>query len=509
MPVLTTKKVQRLGFHPLNSCPVQVAGTRPVKHRSPTQTNACMKQTILLAFAFFIASFAIAQKQKEDSLRALLAVGKTDSNRVNHLWQLADVINPRSPDSAMVLAQSAMFLARRINYVEGESRSLGIMANAMFYLGNYPRALEYNFEKLHLEEKRDRPANLASAVMNIGILYVFEEEYQNALGYYLRADSLIQQNNLQELKYPIDMNIGDLYDRMKNNDSARFYYSRSLELARAKNDTDYIGTSLLGLGHTARKSNEFNQAAQYYLQALKFLTISRNEVLLCETLQGLGKLYEAKQQNDSGLLYTRQAYQLAVKDGFTSSELESAQLLSRLYYAAGHTDSAYALQSESVVLSDSINSRNRIRQVQMLSINEQLRQREMEDARERAATERSRQLQYLFISIFIPLVFLFTFFLSKRRIPVRIIRSMGIISLLILFEFLTLLLHPVVSEITHHKPILELLLFVCIAALLIPAHHRIEHWIIEKLTEHHHGRKPYQLKLKVVQLKPAKKKPSR
>lgn len=60
---------------------------------------------------------------------------------------------------------------------------------------------------------------------------------------------------------------------------------------------------------------------------------------------------------------------------------------------------------------------------------------------------------------------------------------MGILSLLILFEYLTLLLHPVVAEFTHHTPILELLIFVCIAAILIPAHHRIEHWLIHKLAE--------------------------
>ncbi|RYY70622.1 MAG: hypothetical protein EOO13_06000 [Chitinophagaceae bacterium] len=59
---------------------------------------------------------------------------------------------------------------------------------------------------------------------------------------------------------------------------------------------------------------------------------------------------------------------------------------------------------------------------------------------------------------------------------------MGVISLLILFEYLTLLLHPRVVEFTHHTPFYELLIFVGVAALLIPAHHRIEHWLIAKLT---------------------------
>ena len=79
---------------------------------------------------------------------------------------------------------------------------------------------------------------------------------------------------------------------------------------------------------------------------------------------------------------------------------------------------------------------------------------------------------------------------------------MGIISLLILFEFLTLLLHPLVAELTHHNPVYELLIFVSIASLLIPAHHRLEHWIIEKLTNRPAGTIPaYMVRLKTLRLK--------
>ena len=64
---------------------------------------------------------------------------------------------------------------------------------------------------------------------------------------------------------------------------------------------------------------------------------------------------------------------------------------------------------------------------------------------------------------------------------------MGIISLLFLFEFLTLLLHPLVKELTHHIPILELLIFVSVAALLVPAHHRLEQILLKRLTTNNEG----------------------
>ena len=117
-----------------------------------------------------------------------------------------------------------------------------------------------------------------------------------------------------------------------------------------------------------------------------------------------------------------------------------------------------------------------------------------------AAKERKQQLQYLFIGIFIPGFFLLTLLLSRIRIHPRIIKVLGILSLLILFEYLLLLLHPTVAELTHHTPVLEMLIFVSIAAILIPAHHRIEGWLIKKLI--HRNESIRFRKVKFVSKKP-------
>jgi hypothetical protein len=45
------------------------------------------------------------------------------------------------------------------------------------------------------------------------------------------------------------------------------------------------------------------------------------------------------------------------------------------------------------------------------------------------------------------------------------------------------LLHPFLDKITNHQPVLMLLAMVCIAALLIPLHHKLEHWITQKMVE--------------------------
>ncbi|HNF44581.1 MAG TPA: hypothetical protein PLT49_12950, partial [Ferruginibacter sp.] len=203
---------------------------------------------------------------------------------------------------------------------------------------------------------------------------------------------------------------------------------------------------------------------------------------------------------DSAIFYAHRSLDLAETDGFLNWQLDATRFLTDLYKDNKNIDSAFVYLSKGQQLNDSINSKEKIRKIQLLSSNENLRQLEIAERNRIAAKERKQQLQYLFIGIFIPGFFLLTLLLSRIRIHPRIIKVLGILSLLILFEYLLLLLHPTVAELTHHTPVLEMLIFVSIAAILIPAHHRIEGWLIKKLI--HRNESIRFRKVKFVSKKP-------
>jgi len=205
---------------------------------------------ILLAIAFIICVMHLhAQKQKFDSLASRLAVEKIDSNRVKLMWLMADASNLYDPDTSLQLAQQALYFARKIKYTEGESRSLGVLAVAFREIGNYQQALKFFLEKLQIEEKRNTPRNLASVLINIGILYIYLEQYNDALSYYRRADAVVTQNHVEDLEYYIKNNLGDAFERLNINDSAFIYFNKSLAIATKTNDGDLMGASMIGLGH--------------------------------------------------------------------------------------------------------------------------------------------------------------------------------------------------------------------------------------------------------------------
>ncbi len=438
-----------------------------------------------------------AQKQKADSLTNLLATEKTDTGKVKLMWQLAGVINVYEPERALFLSQRALTLANTIQYAEGESKALGALANTLIIMGNYPKALEYNLRKLQLEEKRNNPRNLAFALLNTGIVYRYQEQYEEALVYYYRSDSVIKQHGLEDAKYYIFMNLGDAYDKLNNTDSAFSYFNKSLIISNNLKNDDYIGNSMTGLGHTYLKQKNYPFALLNYRTAIHYLEIANDDIVLCEATLGLAGLFQKQNINDSAVFYANRSLSIAVKDGFLEKQLEATEFLARHYDEIKNTDSAFAYLKRVQVLNDSVNSKSKIREIQMISGNERLRQLELEENRKIAQRERKQQLQYLFIGIFIPGFFLLTLLLSRIRIHARVIKILGILSLLILFEYLTLLLHPTVAELTNHTPVYEMLIFVSIASLLIPAHHRIEQWLIQKLIHRNGSIRLKKFKLKV------------
>src|SRR5450631_1588649 len=206
--------------------------------RHPSASIHTAGKYYLLFISLFCTNAASAQKSKADSLKKILLTEKRDTNRVRLMWQLADVTSIYNPDTALRIAQQAVYLSKDSKYLEGQSKSLASMANAFIKMGNYPRALELYFQKLQLEEKRNIPHNLASVLNNIGIVYTMQEEYNKALEYYYQADSVIQQYNVEDMKYFILLNLGDVYNRLGKSDSSYNYFSKSFELAKQMQDTD-------------------------------------------------------------------------------------------------------------------------------------------------------------------------------------------------------------------------------------------------------------------------------
>ena len=117
-----------------------------------------------------------------------------------------------------------------------------------------------------------------------------------------------------------------------------------------------------------------------------------------------------------------------------------------------------------------------------LSFDENMRQQEI--AANKMAEEHARKNNLELIGITAGLIILISlFFVMSRSVIVheRWLKFLGILGLLVVFEYFYILVDPYVVKITNESPLWMLLCLLLIAVILEPIHNRIEHWITHKV----------------------------
>ena len=433
-------------------------------------------------FSVFFQFKTSGQNNTTDSLMKSISLDHSDSSKVQSMIKLSEAYQIYKPDSALLIGQQAYQLAKKNHDLRGESHSLNKMAGAFIRLGNYTEALKYFISQLKIEEERAIPENIANIYMNIALVYVNEKDNSNAIINALKADSIIRKNKIDNLKLYSLLNLGDIYEKNNELDAAMSYTLKCYESALSVKDSLIIGSALNNLGNIYFKMGNYPMAIGYYQSCIPILKASLDNMSLSECYLGLAKVYNSLGNMDSALIFANQAFSLAYQHGFSNNAIDGSALLSKIYKDHNRFDSAYQFLETSTILKDSTENAEKAKQLENLTIEEQYRQKQLAAQLEAEKNERKEKLQLLGIGILIPIFILFSLYLSRKKVHKKIIEYSGIISLLMLFEYITLFLHPFVAEKTNHSPILEIIIFVIIAALLIPTHHRIEHWFVKRLT---------------------------
>ena len=351
-----------------------------------------------------------------------------------------------------------------------------------FYIrSDYAKALQYYLKSLQVGEELEDNEEIAQSLFGIGNVYRLQENARSALFYFLQSQRLFEQLRSPEVTNSYNL-LGIVYEKLGKTDSALYYYNRGYETMDAGNPT-FSSRILRGLGnvHTAKGDTEV--ALSFYRKSVAMGIVAGSSSEIAQTYIQLSKLFSSISVQDSALFYGRQAMQIAQNRNAKPLISWAANQLADVYEFID-TKEALRYYKLSAAMKDSIFGAESQAQVQNLTFSELERQREMNEAKRKEAEERKQNLQYAAIALSIVLIIILFFGLSYSIIAnPKLIRFFGVVALLIFFEFLNLLLHPYLGELTHHSPILMLLIMVCVAAMLVPMHHRLEHWLTNRMIE--------------------------
>ncbi|MBL7753819.1 MAG: tetratricopeptide repeat protein [Chitinophagaceae bacterium] len=442
---------------------------------------------LLVCNIFLQPAVLLAQRQEVDSLVHALSGIRNDSIRLEVKRDIAFAMYRYAPDSAMLWATEGLNDAEKIQNQHGISMMSQMIGTILTRMGQYNPALTSYLKALKIREELGIADAMASTQNNIGIVYIYLKDYDQALQSFRLADSLIQQFPDDDLNYSIRLNFGEAFEKKNRPDSAMLQYQLAQQWALNYQDVYRQAKAGLGLGNVLLKQRKFQDALGHYRFAFRILLVENDEDLCCEALLGMAKCYDVLGPSDSALYTARAGIQLARKDQFLSREQDLSHFLSDFFARHGQMDSAFRYQQREIALKDSALGMEQLRISEQITFQEKLRQIDLKEKQRKEQEERKNQLQHILIMMFIPTLFLVTLILARRRVKLGVIKFLGILSLLFFFEYITLLLHPVVQHVTHHTPVFEILIFVGIAALIIPTHHKIEHWLIALLVKRVHG----------------------
>ncbi len=436
----------------------------------------------ILLLANTYTSYSQADVKTKNNLKQLFAPAKQDTGRVLLLIVNSKKYMDSKPDTALLLAQLGYKSAKQIKFVRGEALSLKAIGAVYGVTGNYPKGLETLLHSLMISESINDKQGMMVCLVTIGVNYSHQHDYKQSLVYFYKAKKIA--DDIHDNRYLLIslLDIGDSYENLNRLDSALFVTRQCYEIANRFNNIPMRGIALNNLGNIHAKMGKDEMSMEYYRQSIPDLVSDNDDEVICEATLGMANLFMKTGQQDSALLYAQKSLTLAQQDGFTQRVLNAGNFLSVYYEKLHLIEQAYAFQKITIAAKDSLFSQEKVRELQNLSFAEQIRQQEITGAKAEAIEARKKNIQMAAIGAFIP-VFLGTVLLLRRRkTKPRTLAFMGLLGLLMMFEFITMLIHSYIEEWTHHTPVFMLLMLMAVASVLVPFHHKLEHWVKEKLS---------------------------
>ncbi len=442
-----------------------------------------------LLFISFCVSQSFAQNKRQDSLQAVIEKIKDPISRFAFLNKLGQTIFDKGVGNVDSLACIQM------NAIAHELNNDSLLAISYNWIGDYflsqkgdiTTALEYLYKAIPFAEKVKHKRQISSIYLDIAVPFLSMNNTTEAIKYIRKAgenmpDSSSEMYDFMARQYQSTM--ANYFLLTNQPDSALVFVQDLIETNLRKKSIVYDAIANVLAGQVYDQKGDMQLASIYYAKA---------NTLVDEGTYHDSKLFVKKKlipfllRNKQAEEARAQAYELnALGKQINNNEMQliSAGFLKQIFFEKQMIDSAFHHSRIHSHLKEVILNQENINKIQALSFKEQLRTMDDIALEKVLALQRKQNLQYALMGICIVLLTAAFLLLSRRFMTnVKMIEFLGVGLLLTAFEFLNLLLHPFLERITHHSPALILLGLVFIAAMLVPAHHKLEKWAITKLVE--------------------------
>ena len=218
----------------------------------------------------------------------------------------------RMLDSALVLFQSGLAIAREEEDLKGQAFTLNSMGSLFRTMDRRDEALEHFAEAKEKQEERGDLAEATGSSINIGTIYMERGQYDKAIPYFKEAEVVLDSLGNQAYRLISLVNLATCERRRGNNTEALPNYQKALEIARALENQEREALLLALIGYVHRDQGNFTKAIEANQEALRIRKAIGNKRLVANSLSNLAQIYHLLQDYQQSTAFLEQVLDTAI-----------------------------------------------------------------------------------------------------------------------------------------------------------------------------------------------------
>lgn len=345
-------------------------------------TQFIITYSILACFGSMIAGTPRCEAQGNRIKTEIEKLDKArhDTDRVKIYYTISRLYWSRNADSALLMAQKSLNLAKKVHYEKGIA--LGYLAEgvALGYKGNWPGALDAHLQCLRISEKLGMEGLTENEYNNIAGLYTSMEDYSKALYYNRQAYKIaLKQNDpTHESTFSLLVNMGEIFKKKGLPDSAIAYNSKALVIARKVKNPVYTAAALYNVAENCITKKNFQLAEQYLHEALGIAQKAGDDedVAYCHSGLALTSYYTGKY--NSSVAYAQKALEESQRSGIVELIQTAYNVLYLTHQRMGNYKQALYYRNLEVDLNDSLKTEQRQKTIRNMQSAYELEKKEQQ-----------------------------------------------------------------------------------------------------------------------------------
>nr|MCU0344241.1 tetratricopeptide repeat-containing sensor histidine kinase [Ignavibacterium sp.] len=219
--------------------------------------------------------------------------------------------------------------------------------------GKVDLAFETFLRSLEYAKKMGENATVFNTLLNIGIMYDNNSNYDKCLYYYYEALKYSDDADIASVAL-LQSYIAEVYLTLKNNEKAEEYLKYAVENSKLSNDTNSLIWAYSSLGKIELEKNNFTAAEKYFLESLSLAKKTEFKLEIIHALTDLGKFYNSTNNFLQAEQSLKEALILAEEINSLSDKNVIYGELSSLYYKKQDFKKAFEFQQKYKIYSDSL-----------------------------------------------------------------------------------------------------------------------------------------------------------